>query len=116
MYLRIEKKEERCRHGGANQIFLGGAQRSFKYSRRGRVERKREREALERESERSHLISSLLRQRDTGANKKWHGGRLGGVMVVAVMGIMDVMERSTIYVASSIPVKLATLTNMRYKI
>ncbi|KAL0899296.1 hypothetical protein Bca101_083257 [Brassica carinata] len=49
-----------------------------------------------------------------GANKKWHGGRLGGVMVVAVMGIMDVMERSTIYVASSIPVKLATLTNMRY--
>ncbi|KAF3519270.1 hypothetical protein DY000_02061576 [Brassica cretica] len=45
MYLRLDKKEERHRLGEANQISRGGAQWSFKYSRRQGLERKlRERE------------------------------------------------------------------------
>ncbi|CAN7075493.1 unnamed protein product, partial [Brassica oleracea var. botrytis] len=67
MYLRMNKTEERCRHGGANRISLGGAQQGFKYSRCERAKRKRERQkdTRERESERSRLISSLFAERDT---------------------------------------------------
>uniref|UniRef100_A0A0D3AEX8 Myb-like domain-containing protein n=1 Tax=Brassica oleracea var. oleracea TaxID=109376 RepID=A0A0D3AEX8_BRAOL len=67
MYLRMNKTEERRRHGGANRISLGGAQQGFKYSRCERAKRKRERQkgTRERESERSRLISSLFAERDT---------------------------------------------------
>lgn len=55
--LRMDKTEERRRHGGANRISLGGAQQGFKYSRCERAKRKRERDrkALERERVRDRV-------------------------------------------------------------
>ena len=57
VYLRMDKTEERRRHGGANRISLGGAQQGFKYSRCERAKRKRERDrkALERERVRDRV-------------------------------------------------------------
>ncbi|KAF3569527.1 hypothetical protein DY000_02012190 [Brassica cretica] len=61
----MDKTEERRRHGGANQISLGGAQQGFKYSRCERAKRKRERQKGTRERVRDRVRSLPYSQKET---------------------------------------------------